>query len=238
MQFPLVRCSSWSRSLFHSYLSICKPEVQESASCPWAPVASLRNDLYSCANRQSNSSHHEHGGGCGEIAVLTAQCMYPVMCFQEIKEAPEAGSSYVSYHASTSRAVWQQLLLWLAACLLASLLSVHRLQAQQQSRCLVEGSNRLWAISLSLSLCACPRETHPTLTVVSSEQNKHRPLQMLLLRVPPQIVCVLRFHGVAISELHLQRGLHLEAKKFRGSQGEPPPVECRGVLRGLLLWDR
>lgn len=57
--------------------------------------------------------------------------------------------------------------------------------------------------------------------------------------LPPllQAACLLSFHGRPLSELQLRRGLTIGVETFRQGLGRRA-MECRGLLRGLLLWDR
>ncbi|CAN0390047.1 unnamed protein product, partial [Ectocarpus sp. 8 AP-2014] len=52
-----------------------------------------------------------------------------------------------------------------------------------------------------------------------------------------EAACLLSFHGRPLSELQLRRGLTIGVETFRQGLGRRA-MECRGLLRGLLLWDR
>lgn len=48
---------------------------------------------------------------------------------------------------------------------------------------------------------------------------------------------MLAFHGRPLSELQLRQGLSIGIKTYRQGLG-CRATECRGLVRGLLLWDR
>ncbi|CAM9721043.1 unnamed protein product [Scytosiphon promiscuus] len=52
-----------------------------------------------------------------------------------------------------------------------------------------------------------------------------------------EAACLLSFHGRPLSELQLKRGLTIGVETYRQGLGRRA-MECRGLLRGLLLWDR
>lgn len=48
---------------------------------------------------------------------------------------------------------------------------------------------------------------------------------------------MLCFHSRPLSELQLKRGITIGVKTYRQGLGRRA-MECRGLARGLLLWDR